>query len=91
MIYILVSYIYIRMKQTITMSDTWFETIEALSIVQKAKDSIEWDLKNHSGQDLVDRIFETADLDLSEALAAITKLLIRSQELERYKEPVKHE
>ena len=73
------------MKQTITMSDTWFETIEALSIVQKAKNSIEWDLQHHSGQELIDRVFETADIDLSDALAAITKLLLRSQELERAK------
>tara|TARA_Y100001938_G_C8066502_1_gene420480 strand:- start:236 stop:463 length:228 start_codon:yes stop_codon:yes gene_type:complete len=73
------------MKQTITMSDTWFETIEALSIVQKAKEDIEWDLQHYKGQELKDRIFEIADIELSNALASITKLIIRSQDLERYK------
>ena len=73
------------MRQTITLSDTWFEIIETIADIQQVKTNIEQLVQSGKDKsDMVDSLVELCDVELAEALAGCTKLLFRSQDMERY-------
>ena len=75
------------MRQRIVMNDTWFETVEALSAIQEAKHELEYLIRTKNLNE--DAIVEICDIELSDARASVTALLLRSQGLERWYEDVK--
>jgi len=73
------------MKQTIVMDDLWFESVEALSGVQRISDELQQAMdKTKSHQELQDHIIEIIDIYVAEALNSSTKVVIRASGAEAY-------
>jgi hypothetical protein len=67
------------------MDDLWFESVEALSSVQRISDELQQAMnntKNH--QELQDHVIEIIDLYVADALNSSTKVVIRASGAEAY-------